>query len=170
MFASLVVLHQSSIKYLDLVVDGDAIAAKLTVAPSDLTEPLGLAPEARPTAIAAATPAAARYTRDWVIVGGCTPGAERATPDLDGRFVAVTWTLACGEIGDDLDLDLSPFFAVDPRHEAIVRLDGEAPVVIRATQPRWSLPIAHPTISWLWWLLIPVGMVGCVVMVRKFDM
>jgi hypothetical protein len=163
--------HQSSVKYLDLVIDGDTIAARMTVAPSDLTEPLGLAPDAQPTAIAAATPAASRYTRDWVTVAGCTPSAERAAPDLDGRFVAVTWTLACRSLGDELDLDLSAFFAVDARHEAIVRIDGGDPIVIRASSPQWSIPRGDDSASWAWWLLIPAVMLAVgIVVVRKLDM
>jgi hypothetical protein len=152
--------HQSAVKYLDLVVDGDTIAARMTVAPSDLAEPLGLAPDARPSAIAAATPAAARYTRSWVTVGGCAPSAEHAAPDLDGRFVAVTWTLACASLGGELDLDLSAFFAVDPRHEAIVRVDGNEPIVIRAATPQWSIPIGGQKSSWAFWLLVPAGVLG----------
>lgn len=161
--------HQSAIKYVDLVVDGDTIAAKITVAPADLAEPLGLAPDAQPTAIAAATPAASRYTRAWLTVAGCTPGDARAAPDLDGRFVAVTWTLTCAAIGDEIDLDLSTFFAVDPRHEAIVRLDGGDPIVIRASAPRWTLPLEPQKISWAWWLLIPAALVGVggVVLARR---
>lgn len=153
-------LHQSSIKYLDLVIDGDTIAARMTVAPADLTEPLGLAPDAQPTAIAAATPAASRYTRSWVTVGGCTPSAEHAAPDLDGRFVAVAWTLTCPNLGDELAVDLRAFFAVDPAHEAIVRVDGGDPIVIRAKAPEWSIPIGHGSRSWAWWLLVPAGVLG----------
>lgn len=155
----LALAHQSSVKYLDLVIDGDAIAARMTVAPADLTEPLGLAPDAQPTALAAATPAAARYIRAWLTVAGCTAREERAAPDLDGRFVAVTWTLACPSLGDDLDLDLSAFFAVDARHEAIVRVDGGEPIVIRAVAPQWSIPIGSAPRR-RWWLAIPLVAVG----------
>ena len=162
--------HQSSVKYLDLVVTGDTIGVRMTVAPSDLAEPLGLAPDAHPTAIAAATPAASRYTRAWVTVSGCTPSDERAAPDLDNRFVAVTWMLTCPSIGDELDLDLSAFFAVDRRHEAIVRLDGGEPIVIRAAAPHWSLPVAGQKITWTWWLLIPAGIACGLLLIKKFDM
>lgn len=162
--------HQSSVKYLDLLVTGDTIAVRMTVAPSDLAEPLGLAPDAHPTAIAAATPAASRYTRAWVTVSGCTPSDERAAPDLDNRFVAVTWMLTCPSIGDELDLDLSAFFAVDRRHEAIVRLDGGEPIVIRAAAPHWSLPVAGQKITWTWWLLIPAGIACGLLLIKKFDM
>jgi hypothetical protein len=165
----LAVMHQSAVKYLDLVVTGDTIAARMTVAPSDLAEPLGLAPDAQPTAIAAATPAASRYTREWVTVAGCTPSNERAAPDLDNRFVAVTWTLTCPSIGDVIDLDLSAFFAVDPRHEAIVRVDGGEPIVIRAATPQWSIPIGESRTSWAWWLLVPAVVLGAglVVVLRR---
>ncbi len=155
----LALAQQSSVKYLDHVVEGDAIAARMTVAPADLADPLGLAPDAQPSAIAAATPAAARYIRGWLAVAGCTAGEARAAPDLDGRFVAVTWTLGCPSLGDELDLDMSAFFAVDPRHEAIVRVDGGEPIVIRAAAPTWSIPIGRAPRP-RGWLAIPLVLAG----------
>lgn len=166
----LALAHQSSVKYLDLVVDEQTISARMTVAPADLTEPLGLGPDAQPSAIAAATPVAARYVRGWVRAAGCTPSAARAAPDLDGRFVAVTWTLSCPGLADDLQLDLSEFFAVDPRHEAIVRVDGADPIVIRALAPQWSIPIGAPSRPWARWLVIPalvVAGLGATVLRRR---
>ncbi len=156
----LALLHQSSVKYLDLVVDGDTISATLTVAPSDLTEPLGLPADAKPTAAAASTPAAARYTRDWVAIADCTPADESAAPDLDGRFVAVRWQLRCHGNPDELDVDLGRFFAVDPRHEAIVRVAGEAPFVARATSPRWVIPVGDDAPGRGSWWLVAAGVVA----------
>ncbi|CAN5900923.1 hypothetical protein BH11MYX3_BH11MYX3_32090 [soil metagenome] len=153
----LALLHQSSVKYLDLALGAEdtTIAAKLTVAPSDLSEPLGLPADAQPTALAASTAAAARYVRDWVAIAGCTPGDALAAPDLDGRFVVVRWDLGCHGISDELDLDLARFFAIDPRHEAIVRVGREAPIVVRSTSPRWMIPINDDAPGHRWWLLVP---------------
>lgn len=160
----LAALHQSAIKYVDLVVDGTAIGVKVTVAPADVTEPLGLPPAAQPTAIAAATPAVARYVRGWIAIVGCSPGGERATPDLDNRFVAVTWEARCTPLPDELELDLSPFFAVDPLHEAIVRVSGGEPIVIRAANPRWAIPLGRPPRSLLWYVvpasILALGLAG----------
>jgi hypothetical protein len=110
--------------------------------------------------IAAATPAAARYTRDWVAVGACTPSAAHAAPDLDARFVAVTWTLTCPSLGAELDLDLSAFFTADSRHEAIVRVDGRDPIVVRSSTPRWSIPVGDQKFPWGWWVVIPGAVLG----------
>lgn len=158
----LAALHQSSVKYLDLAIEGDTITARMTVAPGDLTDALGLAPDATPSAIAAATPAAARYTRAWVTITGCTPGDAHAAPDLDGRFVAVSWTVRCAAAPTELDLDLGAFFAVDPRHEAIVRVGAEPPIVLRSSAPRWVIPVADGGI-WRGWWLIAAGTVLVVV-------
>jgi hypothetical protein len=92
--------------------------------------------------------AVAAYVQRWLAVGPggpggpgapCPPGPARAQPDADARFVVVAWDVACpGELGH-LALDLRAFFAVDPRHEAIVTVHepgaiGDAQVV-RASEP-----------------------------------
>lgn len=142
------ILHQSAIKYVDLIVDGDEIAAKVTVAPADLTEPLHLAPDAQPTAIAAAQPAAAAFVQAWIAISGddhlCTPGPASAAPDLDHRFVAVTWRVQCSAAPSEIGLDLRAFFAQDPRHEAIVHIGSADPLVIRASDPHWVIPVEEP--------------------------
>lgn len=153
--ALLALLHQSAIKYVELVVDGPTISARMTVAPADLTEPLHLAPDAQPTVIDAAQPAAARYVRDWVTITGCTPSDEHAAPDLDGRFVAVTWRVHCSAAPDEIDLDLRAFFAQDAQHEAIVRVGGGEPIVVRASQPRWTIPVEDRPRSRAYWLIPP---------------
>lgn len=140
--------HQSSIKYVELVVDPahTAIAVKVLVAPSDVTEPLGLAADARPTVAAASTPAVARYVRGWLAITGCTPAGERATPDLDGTFVAVRWDVQCAAPPSALALDFSGLFSLDPLHEAVLTVvEGEAdrePLVVRATRPRPVIELA----------------------------
>src|SRR5262245_59580463 len=84
--------HQTSVKYVDVTVDGRSAAIKLTVAPGDVTEPLGLPPDGRPTVAEATVPRVAAYVATWLALGPeggrpC-PGAEpRAHPDPDGRFV-----------------------------------------------------------------------------------
>src|SRR4051812_18167030 len=121
--------HQTSVKYIDVALDGAAARVRLTVAPGDVTEPLGLPADARPAlADALAPPAGARvaaYVQRWLAIGPdgdapCPPGAPVARADGDARFVVVTWQVACaGELGR-IALDLRAFFAIDTRHEAIV--------------------------------------------------
>jgi hypothetical protein len=136
--------HQTSVKYVDVTVDGSRATIKLTVAPGDVTEPLGLPPDARPAVAEATTPRVAAYVAPWLALGPdggapCPAAPPRIHPDADARFVVVEWEVACaGELGR-LALDFRAFFAVDPRHEAIVTVHapnaaGDA-AVVRATAP-----------------------------------
>jgi len=139
--------HQTSIKYVEVTVDGGAAAIRMTVAPGDVTEPLGLAPDARPSVAAACVPAVAAYVARWLAVGpdegaACPARPPRVHPDADARFVVVEWDVACDAPLDRVALDFRAFFAVDARHEAIVTIHapgatGEAQVV------RVPTPIVH---------------------------
>ena len=139
--------HQSSVKYVDLTVDGAAVTVAITIAPSDVTEPLGLPEDAKPGLAEATAPATigkvASFVRAWLAItptGGaaCTPGPATAGPDADAKFVAVRWTVTCAGDTSELVLDFSRFFAIDLRHEAIVTVHapGEEvePIVVRATE------------------------------------
>lgn len=142
--------HQTSVKYVDVTVEGRRATLALTVAPGDVTEPLGLAPDARPTVAEAAVPAVAAYVAGWLALGpdtglGAEPGAPcpAGRPDAaagaDARFVAVRWQVVCAADLARIALDFRAFFAVDARHEAIVTVHapdapGEA-VVVRSTDP-----------------------------------
>jgi HupE / UreJ protein len=136
--------HQTSVKYVDVTVDGARAALRMTVAPGDVTEPLGLPADAQPAVAQVLTPQVAAYVAGWIALAGddgapCPPAPPRVRPDADGRFVVVEWDATCpGEIAG-LALDLRAFFAVDQRHEAIVTVHapgeaGEA-TVVRAADP-----------------------------------
>jgi hypothetical protein len=137
--------HQSSVKYVDITAEGRRATVRFAVAPADLTAALGLPDAATPTAAAAAAAAtAAPYVARWLALalpGGaaCPPGPARAAPDPDGRLVAVTWEAACSEDIERLRIDLTAFFAADPRHVALVTLHAPGahvdPHVVRAEQP-----------------------------------
>lgn len=152
--------HQSSVKYVDITVDGARAEIALTVAPSDVTEPLGLAADARPRLDDALTPAVARYVAGWLAVADatgarCAPGLAHAAPDPDRAFVVVAWTATCAAPIDALALDLAGFFAVDPRHEAIVSVHAPgapaAPTVVGATTPTVVLGVHSPpsVVAWI---------------------
>lgn len=138
--------HQTSVKYVDVTVEGRRATVALTVAPGDVTEPLGLAPDARPTVAEAAVPAVAAYVAGWLAVrpdpgagAPCPAGRPAAAADADARFVVVRWQVACAADLARIALDFRAFFAVDSRHEAIVTVHapdaaGDA-VVVRATDP-----------------------------------
>src|SRR4051794_41635679 len=60
--------HQTSVKYVDVTVEGRRASVALTVAPGDVTEPLGLPPDARPAVAEAAGPAVAAYGAGWLAI------------------------------------------------------------------------------------------------------
>lgn len=144
--------HQTSVKYVDVTVEGRRATVALIVAPGDVTEPLGLAPDARPAVSEAAVPAVAAYVAGWLAIGpdpgldfgpglgpACPAGPPAAAADADARFVVVRWQVACAADLARIALDFRAFFAVDSRHEAIVTVHapdapGEA-VIVRATDP-----------------------------------
>jgi hypothetical protein len=151
--------HQSSIKYTDVTLDGPRAKVAVTIAPGDVTEPLGLPNDATPSVAEALVPAAATYVASWVNVAlpsgePCPAGLATAAPDPDGKFVVVTWEATCSAATDALALDFTRFFAVDARHEAIlsVHAPGErvTPSVVRASQPR--VVIAPGSTSLLGWI------------------
>ncbi|HEX3479431.1 MAG TPA: HupE/UreJ family protein [Kofleriaceae bacterium] len=136
--------HQTSVKYVDVTVEGRRATVALTVAPGDVTEPLGLAPDARPTVAVAAVPTVAAYVAGWLAIGPdpgapCPAGPPAAAADADARFVVIRWQVACAVDLAQIALDFRAFFAVDPRHEAIVTVHGpDAPgdaVAVRAGDP-----------------------------------
>jgi hypothetical protein len=151
--AARVEAHQTSIKYVDVAVDGSRATVKLTVAPGDVTEPLGVAADARPAVAEATTPAVAAYVARWLALGPdpgepCPTDRPRARPDADARFVVVEWDVACAEDLARLALDVRGFFAVDQRHEAIVTVHaagapGDA-VVVRAVEPILRVHAGEP--------------------------
>jgi hypothetical protein len=160
--------HQSSIKYVDITADGSRATVRFTVAPADLTEPLGLPDDASPTTAAAVTPAAAAYVARWLALSisgsgsdagpagtACTPTPARAAPDPDGKLIAVTWDAACPARIDRLRIDLAAFFAADARHVAIVTLHRPGvhvdPHVLRAGAPAIELSAGEaPSLaSWI---------------------
>lgn len=147
--------HQSSVKYVDLAVDGTEIAVRITVAPADVTEPLGLAIDAQPTVAAATVPAAARYVQAWLALGladgsACSAGPPTAVPDPEVRFVVVAWRATCPAAPHRVRVDLARFFVVDARHEAIITLRAAGdeatrgePQILRAGTPVATLALGQ---------------------------
>jgi hypothetical protein len=122
--------HQTSIKYVELTVDGAVVDVAFKVAPGDVTEPMHLGSDARPApAAAAASPGTPAYVEHWLALAiptnagtlPCPASTPSASADADG-FVVVAWRATCPRSIDALVVDLGTFFAVDPRMEAIVRV------------------------------------------------
>ncbi|MGE0868865.1 MAG: HupE/UreJ family protein [Kofleriaceae bacterium] len=142
--------HQTAVKYVDIAVDGANARVRFTVAPSDVTEPLALPPDAQPAIHDATVPAVASYVAAWLALEApegrpCQATNERAGPDLDHKFVVVAWDVACSQQLTEVTVDLSRFFAIDQRHEAIVSVHraGEQvePQVVRSDRGRVTIHV-----------------------------
>ncbi|HEU0035387.1 MAG TPA: HupE/UreJ family protein [Kofleriaceae bacterium] len=135
--------HQSAVKLVDIELDGARATVHVTASPGDLTEPLGVPADAQPSLDQAATPQTAAYVQGWLAIAlpdgrACRAGAPAAHGD--GKFVVASWRIECPATISKLAIDLTKFFALDRRHEAMVRLrDGDDvsdPVIVRAAEPR----------------------------------
>lgn len=146
--------HQTSVKYVDVALDGAVADVRLTVAPGDVTEPLGLPADARPAIADATSAKVATYVQRWLALGpdggpACPTASPTAAADADARFVVIRWRVTCPDELGRLALDLRAFFAVDARHEAIVTVHpagepGDA-VVVRAGDPIVHLHPGEPS-------------------------
>jgi hypothetical protein len=156
--------HQSSVKYAEVTVDGASATVRVTIAPTDVTQPLGLDDAAKPTVGEALAPATldrvTAFVASWIALrtpsgATCSYSALRAAPDADGKFVDVTWDAACGGTIDKLVVDFTRFFALDQRHEAIVSVHapGEQvePIVVRISDPVLAVTPGQKT-SLLGWI------------------
>lgn len=145
--------HQTSVKYLDLEVAGREVAVTFRVAPGDVAELMGLPADAAPApAAAAAHPAVAPAVAGWLALAAdgapCPAGPAAARLDEDGRYLAIAWRATCAAPVARLTLDLDGFFAVDPRHAAIVRVasPGAAPLdtIAHAADTPLTLRLGEP--------------------------
>ncbi|HUS30486.1 MAG TPA: HupE/UreJ family protein [Kofleriaceae bacterium] len=120
--------HQTSVKYIDLVLypmpSGVTGYVHVTVklAPGDVTEPMGLAADAKPSvADAVRRPEVASYVQHWFEIRDCEPPGVPEAKAIDDGYLEVRWRVGCEKVVP-LQLDFARFFALDQRHEAIVRL------------------------------------------------
>jgi hypothetical protein len=156
--------HQSSIKYTDVTVDGAGAKVRMTIAPSDVTQPLGMDEAATPTLDQAMAPATldrvTAFVASWIALrtpdgATCAITSPSAAPDADGKFIDVTWDVTCAGTVDKIVLDFTRFFALDQRHEAIVSVHapGEKvePIVVRISDPVLTVTPGETT-SLLGWI------------------
>jgi hypothetical protein len=134
--------HQTSVKYVDLIAREHTVDVTIKVAPGDVTDPMGLPADATPSvADALSHPRVAGFVQHWIVLVGCTAGDPAIRAD-GASFLAVSWTATC-PTPRALSLDFKAFFAVDKRHEAIVRLSaqGSRPVqtIVRSASPALTL-------------------------------
>nr|MDQ3366371.1 HupE/UreJ family protein [Myxococcota bacterium] len=103
------------------------------------------------------------YVRGWLAVApagpgsvACPPGEATARAGADPRFVVVAWDVTCPAVIEALRVDLTAFFALDVRHEAIVTVHGTTgssrePAIARATTPVLVLAVGA-RVSFLAWI------------------
>lgn len=145
--------HQTSVKYVDVTIDENKATVAVKVAPGDVTEPLGLAADSRPAVSdAVQSPAVGPYVARWIATTSyarpCSAGAPRSAPDEEGKWVVVTWEVACP--GVPTDLDFTRFFALDTRHVAIVHVEpGARDSIVRADSPRLVLRAKPSLLAWV---------------------
>ncbi|HEY5946999.1 MAG TPA: HupE/UreJ family protein, partial [Kofleriaceae bacterium] len=113
---------------------------------TDVTEPMGLPADAKPSVgEALAVRGVAAYVQRWLTVTGCTQSAPSAAA-VDDKFIAITWVATCPRV-DELQLDFSALFALDPRQEVIVQLaapgEGSIQTIVRGAQPKIVLLAGH---------------------------
>jgi hypothetical protein len=145
--------HQTSVKYVDVTIDEDHATIAVKVAPGDVTEPLGLPGDARPDVRdAVSSPAVAPFVARWIAATSygrpCAAGVPASAPDDDGKFVVVTWQVACP--GVPTELAFAAFFAVDTRHVAIVHVEpGARDSIVRADAPTLVLREKPSLLAWV---------------------
>jgi len=148
--------HQTSVKYVDLVVhDETSLQVIVRFAPGDVTEPMGLPADGKPAiADAVGDARVPPYVQRWFAIAGCELGTPTAL-QADSSFVAVDYSAKC-KTPRELALDFTAFFALDTRHEAIVRMSapGAATIqtIVRASDPRITLRAgeAPSLLAWVW--------------------
>ena len=133
--------HQSSIKYVEIALDGSHAAISLRFEPGDVTEPMRLPADAKPSVgDAARAPAVASYVAAWLTLSAngspCAVDAPIARPAADGKLVTVAWNASCPGAPDRADF--VRFFAIDRRHVALVRV-GDTSTIIAADRPVLAL-------------------------------
>jgi hypothetical protein len=124
--------HQTSVKPVEVAVDGARADVTVKAGTGDVAEALGLAGDAVPTAaqIAAGADAVAAHVAGWVAVQSdgapCAVERPRAATDAgDQRYVDIAWTAACARPIETLSLDFARLFALDPTQSVMLRLTAE---------------------------------------------
>ena len=145
--------HQTSVKYVDISLDEARAQIHVKVAPGDVTEPLGLAADSKPSvADAVRSPAVAPFVAHWIAASSygqpCTPSTPATAPDDEGKFVVISWTVTCPRIATDLDF--KAFFAIDQRHVAIVHVEPSGnDAIVRADSPHLVLREKPSLLAWV---------------------
>jgi hypothetical protein len=121
--------HQTSVKYVDIVVDGAEAEITLRAAPTDVTD---------------ADP------QSWLAVSSwgepCRAGP--ATSTTEDKLVAFRWHVTCARAPDEADF--TKFFAVDQKHVAFVHVvPAEISAYVGASEPKLGLRDRPSLLAWV---------------------
>lgn len=159
--------HQTAIKYFELEANGTELTVSVLAQPVDVSDALGGNRDATLADAIAAPVVVGAYVLSWakisVEAGACVPASPTVSAsDEDRRFLRIAWGVACPAPVRTFTLDLSGFFALDSKHQAVIRVassDANAlETVATASQPvlRLSTDAGFDAASiWRW---IQIGM------------
>ena len=121
--------HQTSVKYVDIVIDGAEADITLRAAPGDVSD---------------ADP------HQWLSLASygepCVAGPATSAPD--DKLIAFHWHVACSRAPDTADF--TKFFAVDQKHVAFVHVEPSgASTYVGASAPTLSLRESPSLLAWV---------------------
>jgi hypothetical protein len=148
--------HQTSVKPVELHVDGPTARISLKAGNGDVAEALHLPPDAAPdpAQIAAGADAVARLVTGWAVVSAdgapCPATAASAVSDAkDSRFVDIRWEARCARDIRTLTVDFAGLFELDPTQSVMLRLTAPdaAPLdtIIAADQSPLTVTLGETT-------------------------
>ncbi len=159
--------HQTAIKYVELVAtsDGAGLDVTMRAQPVDLSDAVRPGADDREVDVAEAVAAAAAigpYVQPWLQIrvgdAPCPAGPLTVTASSqDPRYLDLRWRVTCPTPAlDAFTLDLGGFFAVDGKHQAVVRLRAagadDYETIVTASTPALALRLtgARPGTAWAW--------------------
>jgi hypothetical protein len=121
--------HQTSVKYVDIVIDGAEAEITLRAAPGDVTD---VDPHA------------------WLSLSSygepCVAGPATSAPD--DKLIAFHWHVVCSRAPDSADF--TKFFAVDQKHVAFVHVEPTgSSTYVGASAPTLSLRDSPSLLAWV---------------------
>ena len=150
-FASVAVAHKPSDSYLSLTPREGGWDARWDIALRDLEYAIGLDQNGDGAItwgeLRAREPAVTQYALDHLTLRagaaacGAKPGSLQAVEHGDGAYAALGFTLDCPATGAQI-LDYRLFFALDPSHRGLLRIDapsGVETVVLSPERPQRAL-------------------------------
>jgi hypothetical protein len=146
--------HQTSVKPVEIEVDGATARISLKAGNGDVAEALALPADAAPDPhqIAAGSARIAEHVAAWAAVAAdgapCPAAAARAASDPgDARFVDIHWEATCPHVIRTLTLDFGALFALDPTQSVMLRLTAPDAVpldtIIGAAQSPFTVTLGE---------------------------